>query len=437
MSDTAVHSATSPARPPLGNAPQPRPNPKGGIVFRVLMPLASLRLTVWLFVLAVSLVFFGTLAQVDEGIWTVLTKYFRTGLAWVPFQVFVRFGQIFFELSPNASMPGYFPFPGGWLIGGLLLANLLAAHTVRFKLSWKRSGILVLHAGLVVMMVSELITGLLAVENRMVILTGQSADYLQHHLKLEFAIIDPSNSSNDDVVVIPGAMLRKGGTIQHDLLPFDVEVVRYMVNSTVHKQAAPDVNNLATAGDGRFAVAVEEPEVSGTSGDKMDVASVYVTFKEKDGAQSLGTYLITQWANINHPLEPEVPQQVLCKGRTYDVHLRNQRTYTPFTVRLLEFHHDLYMGTDTPRNYSSRIRLIDPSCDEDREVVISMNEPLRYAGETFYQSGVLPGDRGTILQVVNNPGWLMPYISCVMVSLGMIMHFGLHLVGFLRRRGVS
>jgi hypothetical protein len=437
MSDTAVQSATNHAISSLGDMPQPRPNRKGGIIYQILSPLASLRLTVWLFVLAIALVLFGTLAQVDEGIWTVLSKYFRAGLAWVPFQVFVRFGQVFFGLSKSASLPGSFPFPGGWLIGGLLLANLLAAHAVRFKVSWKRSGILVLHAGLVVMMVSELITGLLAVESRMFIQTGQSADFLQHHLKLELAVVDPSAPDHDDVVVIPGSILRQGGTIQNDLLPFDLEVLRYMVNSDLYEKAPAGVDNPATDGSGLTVVAVEQPEVSGAAADQRDdVASTYVTFKEKGSGRSLGTHLVSQWFTFN-PLIPSHPERVPCNGKTYEVSLRRERTYKPYTIHLLEFHHDKYLGTETPRNYSSRVRVVDPSRDEDREVVISMNEPLRYAGETFYQSGVLPDDRGTILQVVNNPGWLMPYISCVMVSLGMILHFGLHLVSFLRRRGVQ
>jgi hypothetical protein len=56
---------------------------------------------------------------------------------------------------------------------------------------------------------------------------------------------------------------------------------------------------------------------------------------------------------------------------------------------------------------------------------------LRYAGETFYQSGVLGGQKGTILQVVHNPGWLMPYISCIMVAWGMVLHFCFHLLSFI------
>ena len=55
-------------------------------------------------------------------------------------------------------MPGSFPFPGGWLLGSVLLVNLLAAHAIRFKLSWKRSGILLLHAGIILMMIGEFIT---------------------------------------------------------------------------------------------------------------------------------------------------------------------------------------------------------------------------------------------------------------------------------------
>ena len=46
--------------------------------FLNLRALASLRLTVVLFVLSMALVFFGTLAQIDNGIWTVVSAYFRS-----------------------------------------------------------------------------------------------------------------------------------------------------------------------------------------------------------------------------------------------------------------------------------------------------------------------------------------------------------------------
>jgi hypothetical protein len=63
-----------------------------------------------------------------------------------------------------------------------------------------------------------------------------------------------------------------------------------------------------------------------------------------------------------------------------------------------------------------------------------MNNPLRYAGETYYQAAWLPNDSGTVLQVVRNPSWLTPYLACVMVASGLVIQFLSHLVGFARKR---
>ena len=101
---------------------------------------------------------------------------------------------------------------------------------------------------------------------------------------------------------------------------------------------------------------------------------------------------------------------------------------------MLAFNHSVYPGTEIPKDFSSRVRLLDKEHGEDREILIRMNEPLRYRGETFYQASFLPGDRGTVLEVVKNPGWLLPYVACTMVALGMLIHFGISLVGFLRKR---
>ena len=70
----------------------------------------SLRLTVVLLALSMLLVFAATLAQVDLGIWAVQQEYFRS---------FVAFWHI---------GPLFVPRPGGYLVGGMLLINLLAAH---------------------------------------------------------------------------------------------------------------------------------------------------------------------------------------------------------------------------------------------------------------------------------------------------------------------
>jgi hypothetical protein len=404
-----------------------RPARKRLTLWDVLTALASLRLTVVLFVLAFILVFCGTLAQVDAGIWTVVKQYFRSSYVWVPLQIFV---------PRSIRVPGGFPFPGGWLIGGCLLANLLAAHAVRFRFTWKRSGILLIHAGLVVMMLSELVTGLFAVEGILTIVQGSSSSFLELHDLKELAIIDPSDPATDHVVVIPESRLKQGELIRHDRLPFDVEPVRYMVNSDMPRPAEPGVPNPATAGDGRMLVARPRPPVTGTDREQSDDSpAAYLAFKKKDSGESLGTYLVSSWWSDYLRMQgQDRPQQVQVEHKTYSVYLRAKRVYKPYAVFLKKFQHTRYTGTDLDKSFSSQVRLVDPSRHEEREIEISMNEPLRYGGETFYQSGFLPGDLGTRLQVVRNPGWLMPYVSCFMVAAGMIFHFGLHLSRFLRRR---
>jgi hypothetical protein len=441
MNKTAITATVPPpALPQTHNEPvkQRRPSRASSMLKKILTPLASLRLTVVMFVLAIALVFLGTLAQVDEGIWTVLSRYFRTGIAWIPFQALVRFGQVFLGVSPEAQVSGSFPFPGGWFIGGVLLVNLLAAHAVRFKMTWKRSGILILHAGIVLMILGELVTGLFAVEGRMPIPQNWTVSFVEDHRAIELSIVRHLDPKTDDVFAIPGSIIRKSGIIRDDALPFDVEVIRYMSNSEIAKKVPPGMENLATAGDGLNEIAIEKPEVSGTDQEQMDdMPSAYVTFKKKGTDQSLGTYLVSKWWSVWWIPGLEQPQQVSVDGKTYDVFLRSKRTYKPYSIHLIEFRHDRYLGTDTPKNYSSQVHLTDSSKGVDEEDLIYMNHPLRHAGETFYQSGVLGSDQGTILQVVRNPGWLLPYISCILVAGGMLIHFGLHLIGFLRRRSVA
>jgi ResB-like family len=428
MEKTAIQVGISPLAPPV-SLPALRPK-QFPLAWKVLQTLASLRITVVLFALSIFLVFCGTLAQVDAGVWTVVNRYFRSAFVLVPLQIF---------FPRTITVAGGFPFPGGWLLGGLLLINLLAAHALRFKISWRRSGILLIHSGLIVMMVSELITGLFAIESKMVLATGETAGFLDASREVELAFIDSSKPKIDDVVVIPESLLRKGGVIHDDLLPVDVEVVEYMDNSTLKAIDGPGeaIKDAKIAGNGHYYVLAPHSEGAGVEANQPeDAVAVRVIFRKKGSSEKLGEGLYSLWYYPNFTLRQLRfgKQQVVVEGKPYRVELRFKRIQTPYSIQLLEFRHDVYLGTDKPKNFSSRVRVLDPERKDDREVTISMNAPLRYAGETFYQTGFLPGDRGTVLQVVRNPGWLMPYISCAMVALGMIIHFGLHLVKFLERR---
>jgi hypothetical protein len=121
-------------------------------------------------------------------------------------------------------------------------------------------------------------------------------------------------------------------------------------------------------------------------------------------------------------------------GRRYEMELRLMRFYKPYSLHLVEFRHDKYPGTDIPKNFSSRVRLTRPDRGESREVLIFMNNPLRYAGETYYQASFDTDNQGTVLQVVRNPSWLTPYFACVLVGIGLLVQFTQHLLEFARKR---
>jgi cytochrome c biogenesis protein ResB len=66
---------------------------------------------------------------------------------------------------------------------------------------------------------------------------------------------------------------------------------------------------------------------------------------------------------------------------------------------------------------------------------IQMNEPLRYKGLVFFQSGWGEMARGkyTVLAVVQNPSDQWPLWACIVITLGLTIHFSRLLFRYVRR----
>ena len=96
----------------------------------IVMPLASLRLTVALLFLAVLVTWVATLEQAYDDVFNVKIRHFSSVLVEVPVQVF--FPPAWAPSLQN--VPGKIFLPSGISILVMMIVNLTAAHSLRFKI---------------------------------------------------------------------------------------------------------------------------------------------------------------------------------------------------------------------------------------------------------------------------------------------------------------
>src|SRR6266705_1698259 len=169
----------------------------------------SLKLTIICLAAAMVLIFAGTIAQVHLGIHEAQQRYFQSMFVWWPAE------------GVGFTIP---IFPGGHLIGAVLLINLIAAHAKRFRWTWRKLGIHLTHAGLIIMLAGGLFTDLFAVESHTQLTGGETKNYSEDGLGMELAVIDVTDSDLDQVTAIPDTVLRHHRTIAYWSLPFRIVV---------------------------------------------------------------------------------------------------------------------------------------------------------------------------------------------------------------------
>ncbi|MDP1832140.1 MAG: cytochrome c biogenesis protein ResB [Geothrix sp.] len=376
------------------------------IASRIRAFFKSFQLTITLLVLLMCLVVLCTLAQVEMGTAGAVNAYMRSFFVWRQF----------------AALPFPLPvFPGGALVGLLLTINLIV-KTMDIKLIWSRAGMWLIHVGLVVLFAGEFVAGMMQVDTNMSIEVGQTVNYVQSYKHMELAVMDVTDPAWDEVYSVPDTLLAKGGAIAIPGTPITLKVKRYFPNAELTTLVPGAAPSMATAGVGINASVVEAPVVSADN--DMNQTSAFI--EPMAGGRSYGTWLVS--------VALGAPQSFTHEGRTYALSMRLRREYLPYAFTLKQFRHDLYPGTDIAKNFSSLVQVVNPSQKESREVLIYMNQPLRYEGKTFYQASFGKNDTLSILSVVENPGWLLPYVSCVLVSLGLLVHFAIVLRRSLKRR---
>jgi hypothetical protein len=382
---------------------------------------ASLRLTVVLLSLSMVLIFFGTLAQVETGIWKTQKDYFESALAiWAYPEAWIAYDQLYWLRIP---------MPGGYLLGGMLLINLVAAHVTRFTLTAKKAGIFLIHIGLILLLISELLTDVLSEESQMPVDEGASSNYSQEYRDNELVLIDRMHADFDTVHSIPIALLKPGKTVAVPESPLTIRTVSYYPNAQIGRsqEGAAPVESPANQGVAVKMNVVVTPTAVTYAENQINTATAYVEVLSPEG--SLGIWLVSNVIDDRFP-----PQMVTLGEQSWEIVLRLKRHYYPFEVELVDFSHEKYPGTEIPFNYSSEVMVRHSDTTKNQKALIYMNHPLRYEGLTFYQASFANDDRTSIFQVVRNPGWILPYVSVLLMGVGMLVQFGMHFFKFLKKR---
>lgn len=405
---------------------------------------ASVRLTVVLLVLGMVLVFAGTLAQTKLGIWVVMEDYFRSLYVMIPLEIFP---DLLWPSDERRYVDGpYLPFPGGFTILGLLTLNLIAALWMFVardiktggRVLVRRLGLYAIHVGLIILFLGEFVTGLYAKEAMMSVTEGGWSDYVEDIRTAELVFEDRSGEGTDMHVVFPQSALvaaaKSGEPLSHPDLPVEVTLSEgdWMPNSTFAARTG-DVGPLRGAAQAYRAELA--PRAAGID-PSVDFPSAYLTLRDKATGQPLGTWLVTALPDGVRPgtsLVSAFPQPIGAGDTPWLMSLRFERRYLPYRVQVHEVTHETYPGTDIPRNFASTVTVVDEQSGATRDAKVWMNHPLRYGGDTYYQHQMAAAQGRTTFQVVRNVGALLPYIACVVVSVGLLWHFFMSLLGFARR----
>ena len=300
----------------------------------------------------------------------------------------------------------------------------------------RKGGMVVLHLGIAGLLANEIYVSMTNEETQMQMVEGETVNLASDIRVTELAIIDQSDTEFDRIVVVPEHKLTNASqaTIEHQELPFNIEVLRYIDNADLVRKIPGRQSGIAADGVFKDWTAIDSTKANGVSSDQgVDVSAAWVRLTEKESLKPLGTYLVSQQGYLNDLLDT-----VDVGGKSYQIGLRFKTQYKPYALTLKDVQAKMYPGTQTPSWYSSDFVLKDLKSETQSSQKVFMNNPLRYAGETFYQTGYAKdpktGEEVSTLQVVKNKGWMIPYVCCMFVVVGLVSQFGLSLLGFLEKR---
>jgi hypothetical protein len=364
--------------------------------------LSSPRLTLICLVAAGVLVLAGTLAQADGASYQTQARYFRSFIVWWSLG------------NTGVSLP---ILPGAYTIGAVLLLNLIALRVTRFGVSLKEPGGLLIGTGLILLLTGQLLADHLSERTAMRLTRGDASNYAEDLLQQEVVIADKTGA----VATVPASVLARKGEVRDITSQLTIRVKEFWPNAEVSAQRTAGAIRIAVAHGKTRQVAFIRPLPVVDEVDTRNTPAAVIELGTP--GSSLGTWIVSPRLRGR--------QQFMLQNREVEIALGAQRHYTPFSIVLQDARRDVYEGTENPRSLWSRIRIQNPATREDREAVVAVNKPFRYAGATYYQSQVDGTGQASTLLRVRNPAWPLPYLAGALMTLGLLLQLATRRSGLL------
>lgn len=320
----------------------------------------------------------GTVAEQQQGLYYAQTTYFS-----------VYFFYLF----------DIIPLPGTYTILTIMFINLLCKLIVD---NWhtRKLGSLVTHISGLLLLVGGFITAHYSFDGYIELNNNQISNYISDYHRQELLI-----SLNNKNIIINHQDITNKKIIPLNDLGIDIQIQNYCkhckLENNIHDSKQPQLTKLPKPKD-----------------NEQEHSILQIDLVNQNSKQKINTHNI--YISLNHA----TPYTIKSVRGNADINFRSQRTELPFKIKLNKFDAEFYPESNIAKSYSSNVALSSDHNNMLWQGTISMNNPLRYKGYTFYQSSyyVNNNEITSVLAVVFNIGQSFPYIASIVLCIGILVH---------------
>jgi len=389
-------------------------NSSSSIPVRLFRFFSGFGLAVTCLLLLLILTWLSTLEQPAKGLYEVQKRYYDAEAWYVVPEL---------DWLPKINgKPVSLPLPGAYLVSAVLFVNLFLGGILRIRKGWKNIGVIISHFSMISLLIAGFVSHHYSKEGIMAVYQGDTSDFAQSYTEYTIEVAEIVNGEKEKPYVLPTEHLKNLGADQSRVfeipeLGIELNVSGWMRNSARVKVDKDDAGKDVIEVDGW---ALQWLKTNPT--EELNLAGCHVdVFVEGDQDKTARLVL--------HGGDPNACT-ITVDGKIYGLRLMREIWPMPFQVRLDESIGEYYPGTRKPSTFQSDItRIADGS---EQAFRIKMNEPMRYGGYTLYQARWEDsGDRPMSgFAIVKNPSDQWPKYSLYISILGLTIHFGMKLGGF-------